>query len=118
MHNWSVGLGTWSAEGGIMVLVACCTHQDTHRWTRLGNECGKPILIGIGCSESPVALEGLAQQRLGLLGMSPFPQDARKVLAGVRNVWQEGFGIVCRQKTHSDELLADEGFGVTQKTLI
>ena len=101
-----------------MVLVACCTHQDTHRWTRLGNECGKPILIGIGCSESPVALEGLAQQRLGLLGMSPFPQDARKVLAGVRNVWQEGFGIVCRQKTHSDELLADEGFGVTQKTLI
>ena len=27
MHNWSVGLGTWSAEGGIMVLVACCTHH-------------------------------------------------------------------------------------------
>ena len=66
----------------------------------------------------PVALKGLAQQRLGLLGMSPFPQDARKVLAGVRNVWQEGFGIVCRQKTHGDELLADEGFGVTQETLI
>ena len=51
-------------------------------------------------------------------GCPPSPQDAREVLAGVRNVWQKGFGIVCRQKTHSDELLADEGFGVTQETLI
>ena len=50
--------------------------------------------------------------------MPPSPQDAREVLAGVRNVWQKGFGIVCRQKMHSDELLADEGFGVTQETLI